>query len=582
MKQAYTNTIRGSGGRNPLTIATGPKKGGGGGGGRNTGGKKSSRQKQQQVPKCAYGAACTRKGCAYRHPTRTMIADSPEKGSRAVYESYHEDPSSQICKPFLANLCTYGSKCLNRHPGPEEAESVRLKYKQKPCSYGDECQTEGCLYFHPWEAGEEQFYPLDEHQDPHMGQDAYGDQISTAVNGLTLESGAVHYSTDHSSLYTPTPATAAAAPTYEQWLAMGCHPPSTLANTPEGQTQLYNMWHYPGSGLQRDPWEVYSLMYPDMVVQQNEGAEFNGTSNGDGQDWTATPEEDDPKTFDEWKKKGCPYPAWFYEADHGDPWYDDSGLRRGFEEVYEVLYKEGARDQHNNRKDEETTHDPTPAESATTPTDPSSPAIQLPKQPSGWAGIAAKRPDPSVLARSPSGLNPNSRTFVVTGAASANVGTKTVSMPEEAWLPDTANSDFFHIYPDPIERFMAVNERHKSVLANRTIPRTFPNSGGGDGGISRSKRGGSGVALIDMHFQSAKTAEAVLDKFLTLALINHAECWIVTGSGHHVGSGHQKREERGVLFNVVRRYLDTNADTLEHRIGKDGSGNRGAFVVREL
>ena len=62
MKQAYTNTIRG-GARNPLTIATG------------------GRSNKQQVPKCAYGAACTRKGCAYRHPD-----------PNAAYESYHEDP----------------------------------------------------------------------------------------------------------------------------------------------------------------------------------------------------------------------------------------------------------------------------------------------------------------------------------------------------------------------------------------------------------------------------------------------------------------------------------------------------------
>ena len=62
MKQAYTNTIRG-GVRNPLTISTG------------------GRSNKQQIPKCAYGVACTRKGCAYRHP-------DPTEG----YESYHEDP----------------------------------------------------------------------------------------------------------------------------------------------------------------------------------------------------------------------------------------------------------------------------------------------------------------------------------------------------------------------------------------------------------------------------------------------------------------------------------------------------------
>lgn len=63
MKQAYTNTIRGGASRNPLTISTG------------------GRSNKQQIPKCAYGVACTRKGCAYRHP-------DPTEG----YDSYHEDP----------------------------------------------------------------------------------------------------------------------------------------------------------------------------------------------------------------------------------------------------------------------------------------------------------------------------------------------------------------------------------------------------------------------------------------------------------------------------------------------------------
>ena len=69
MKQAYTNTIRG-GSRQPLSIAVGPRSGG-----------KGKRRNQRKVPKCAYGAACTRKGCLYDH-------DVPA----AAYESYHDDP----------------------------------------------------------------------------------------------------------------------------------------------------------------------------------------------------------------------------------------------------------------------------------------------------------------------------------------------------------------------------------------------------------------------------------------------------------------------------------------------------------
>jgi len=86
MKQAFTNTIRNGGGK-PLTIATGSKKA-------------SSRAKgKQQVPKCAYGSACNRKGCAFRHPP-----------AGTSYQSYYEDPKSKICLPYIAGICTYGGK----------------------------------------------------------------------------------------------------------------------------------------------------------------------------------------------------------------------------------------------------------------------------------------------------------------------------------------------------------------------------------------------------------------------------------------------------------------------------------------
>ena len=53
-------------------------------------------------------------------------------------------------------------------------------------------------------------------------------------------------------------------------------------------------------------------------------------------------QEEDPRTFQEWKKKGQPYPSWFcFDL---DPWYDDEGVRRSLEGVYEVLYGENAQE----------------------------------------------------------------------------------------------------------------------------------------------------------------------------------------------------------------------------------------------
>jgi len=526
MKQAYTNTIRGGGRNNPLTIATNSKKG---------------RSSKQQLPKCAYGSACTRKGCAYRHPS----ADSP-------YESYHEDPSSKICKPFLAGLCTYGHKCMNRHPSEEEADAVRATYKEKTCSYKDECQTEGCLYWHPWEAAEDA-------------------QESVEYAGEISEDTGV--------------------PTYEHWLALNCPAPLTM-----DETHVYNTWHYSGSGMQRDPWEVYCLMYPETYQNTSLNAtsqvwEPGNNTSAASQSWepsngTHLEQTQDPQTFQEWKKKGQPFPSWF--CSDLDPWYDDEGVRRSLEEVYQVLYGENAEENFDlQQQAQSVANDPTPAELAAmiSANDPQLETSQITEEQSpargGWASIAAKPPVPansiisnSVIASQPSfsqGEGSTKRRMVV--------------IPKEVWLPSTANSDCFHLYPNPIERFKAVNNHHKSYLASVTIPNYFDNNSG-----SSKNQGDKSnkVALLDVHFQSGKTITPVLNRFLVPALKKYDEAWIVTGSGNHVTVGHQRREGGGVLFNAVKQYLEDHEEemSLEFCVGKDTSGGKnkssgGAFLVRE-
>eukprot|EP00560_Eucampia_antarctica_P004144 CAMPEP_0197832768 /NCGR_PEP_ID=MMETSP1437-20131217/16100_1 /TAXON_ID=49252 ORGANISM="Eucampia antarctica, Strain CCMP1452" /NCGR_SAMPLE_ID=MMETSP1437 /ASSEMBLY_ACC=CAM_ASM_001096 /LENGTH=77 /DNA_ID=CAMNT_0043436341 /DNA_START=283 /DNA_END=516 /DNA_ORIENTATION=+ len=57
------------------------------------------------------------------------------------------------------------------------------------------------------------------------------------------------------------------------------------------------------------------------------------------------------------------------------------------------------------------------------------------------------------------------------------------------------------------------------------------------------------------------------------------EIWIITGSGHHTGinNNHQKKQDKGVLFNVVKTYLIENQ--YDFRIGKDGQGKSGSFLL---
>ena len=108
-------------------------------------------------------------------------------------------------------------------------------------------------------------------------------------------------------------------------------------------------------------------------------------------------QEEDPKTFQEWKKKGQPYPSWF--CSDLDPWYDDEGVRRSLEGVYEVLYGENAQEKFAQKQQvQQVATDPTPAELAVlistndTQLLGTSPVVQPAM--GGWASIAAKRPVP--------------------------------------------------------------------------------------------------------------------------------------------------------------------------------------------
>lgn len=144
-----------------------------------------------------------------------------------------------------------------------------------------------------------------------------------------------------------------------------------------------------------------------------------------------------------------------------------------------------------------------------------------------------------------------------------------------------------------MQRFIAVNNHHKSYLASVTIPKSCEDSTTDSSDKSSCYSSSRGVTLLDVHFQSAKTVVPVLDRFLPSALADNDEVWIITGSGHHVAVGHQRREDKtasgGVLYNAVRRYLeereeDNNAVGWKFFLGKDTSGGKnttsgGAFLV---
>lgn len=96
-----------------------------------------SRAAATQVPECRYGAACTRKGCVYKHP-------KIDKKKPVEVEK-----SDKICLAYVAGICSFGKKCQDMHPSTEECQAIAAKYKTIPCQYGKDCWSESCLYAHP-------------------------------------------------------------------------------------------------------------------------------------------------------------------------------------------------------------------------------------------------------------------------------------------------------------------------------------------------------------------------------------------------------------------------------------------------
>jgi hypothetical protein len=147
-----------------------------------------------------------------------------------------------------------------------------------------------------------------------------------------------------------------------------------------------------------------------------------------------------------------------------------------------------------------------------------------------------------------------------------------VRMPPELWLSAAVRLEAAAAFAiaDPFERFSAVNAPHARRARERPLLCTLPSADGGGGG--------GAVAVLDLHYQSVKTAASILDARLAEALRGHAEVWLVTGTGHHTDRhSHQKHVSGGVLHAAVGDYLSERG--YRHHLGKDQGGQGGAFLV---
>ncbi|GKY99754.1 hypothetical protein MPSEU_000929300 [Mayamaea pseudoterrestris] len=123
----------------------------------------------------------------------------------------------------------------------------------------------------------------------------------------------------------------------------------------------------------------------------------------------------------------------------------------------------------------------------------------------------------------------------------------TVPIPQNLWNPHENRDSSVFFINDPMERYLQIL---KSVRRND---------------------------VIDLHFQSTKTFSAVLSNVLPAKLETMSSVWIVTGTGHHVGS-QTDQKGGGALEAAVLDWLQVEGYNVYK--GRDRNGQGGAILIR--
>lgn len=164
--------------------------------------------------------------------------------------------------------------------------------------------------------------------------------------------------------------------------------------------------------------------------------------------------------------------------------------------------------------------------------------------PGSFANIAYRGYSSSSSFADPIGARNNFSAISPVNASSV----PTVKIPQDLWNPhENRDAAAFYI-EDPLERYYHV------------MSATYHDE-----------------SVIDLHFQSLKTYATVLAKVLPERLELAEQVWIVTGTGHHVGSRtHQKGG--GALESAVLQWLVDQGYQVFR--GKDKNGQGGALLVK--
>lgn len=166
-----------------------------------------------------------------------------------------------------------------------------------------------------------------------------------------------------------------------------------------------------------------------------------------------------------------------------------------------------------------------------------------------FANIASKGYEKNKFASNSASPGTSLLSATLASSTGNNNSIPTVRIPQDLWNPhENRDSTVFYI-SDPMERYRQVS----AATANKRRD------------------------VIDLHFQSTKTFGVVLEQVLPSRLSQQSEVWIVTGTGHHVGTKtHQKGG--GALEKSVVHWLQEEGYHFAR--GKDRNGLGGAILVK--
>ena len=529
MKQAFTNT-----GRNPSqpTVA----------GAAASKASRSAGRRKQQMPLCDYGSGCTRRGCVYRHPDK----------KQEVY--------AEVCKPFLAGICQYGRNCYNIHPGADEAESLRIKYASTTCRWGDDCRSEGCLYSHPSDRANIE------------------DGASHAELSYGLHFGSECIPVDQAAILEPRGVEN--LPLYPSGIDSDMQ---RLWQQQQQQQQQYTDWQPPHSSVEGVDLPKLTERLDLSASSPGPNAGLTGCARAPLPQVSAgvssqlclpsacpsVPDEWTPNSAAEWVPNGAAA-EWMPNGAAAE-WVPNGAAAEWA--AYRASTAARPPD-----PPPATNRDPSPSSlsarphfitAATAP--PSVAPLSKPPAPGSWAAIAAAHG----AAAPPASMAGATCAAHFGGGARGSGGggeRRAVRIPSQLWLVDVSRLDAATAFSisDPLARFSAVNAPHEARTADQALPST----------LQAATIGGhrATVGVMDLHYQSVRTAALVLDTVLPELLHVHSEVWVITGTGHHTDkASHQRSVAGGVLHATVQDYLTRGGFTFHP--GRDAAGHSGAFLV---